>query len=343
MVAALAGPGRPSPSPWWCSIWTRWGQYRPLRKCLVLSILAHLLLAGYATTVRIVALVAARRRAHRLHRGPRGPRGRRRRSCGRVSRPEGRGGLPRKPPAPLLAIPSQPSPAGAEARARRRRRAPARCRRPRRWPRCSTSRRRWRTPPPVPAIRSSRRVRPTSRLPPPPRPPIAPRPPRCRRGLPRAAGRLPRPLRRRRRPARRQQPMPDVYRLRMVPNHARLAEGHGGSPETEAAVQAALQWLADNQIADGHWSARQHEAGRDDPGRRPRPPHAGLHADSAMTGLGLAGLSRLGPDASRRRRTARRSAADWSTCCRSRRPTATWPARRISLPGCIRTPWRPSP
>jgi len=34
---------------------TRWGQSRPLRKCLVLSFLAHMLLAGYATTVNIVA------------------------------------------------------------------------------------------------------------------------------------------------------------------------------------------------------------------------------------------------------------------------------------------------
>lgn len=34
---------------------TRWGQSRPLRKCLVLSVLAHMLLAGYATTVNIVA------------------------------------------------------------------------------------------------------------------------------------------------------------------------------------------------------------------------------------------------------------------------------------------------
>jgi hypothetical protein len=34
---------------------TRWGQSRPLRKCVVLSLLAHLLLAGYATTVQIVA------------------------------------------------------------------------------------------------------------------------------------------------------------------------------------------------------------------------------------------------------------------------------------------------
>jgi len=34
---------------------TRWGQDRPLRKCVVLSFLAHVLLAGYATTVQIVA------------------------------------------------------------------------------------------------------------------------------------------------------------------------------------------------------------------------------------------------------------------------------------------------
>lgn len=34
---------------------TRWGQDRPLRKCVMLSLLAHILLAGYATTVQIVA------------------------------------------------------------------------------------------------------------------------------------------------------------------------------------------------------------------------------------------------------------------------------------------------
>jgi len=34
---------------------TRWGRSRPLRKCVVLSLLAHLLLAGYATTVEIAA------------------------------------------------------------------------------------------------------------------------------------------------------------------------------------------------------------------------------------------------------------------------------------------------
>mgnify|MGYP002623976872 CR=1 FL=1 len=37
---------------------TRWGQAQPLRKCVFLSLLAHLLMAGYATTVKIVAVAA---------------------------------------------------------------------------------------------------------------------------------------------------------------------------------------------------------------------------------------------------------------------------------------------
>lgn len=56
-------------SPVWWGIWcglllmtisllalmrTRWGQSQPLKKCLALSVLAHLLMAGYATTVQIV-------------------------------------------------------------------------------------------------------------------------------------------------------------------------------------------------------------------------------------------------------------------------------------------------
>ena len=40
---------------------TRWGRSDPLRKCLVLSVFAHLLLAGYATTVQIVASAPSRK------------------------------------------------------------------------------------------------------------------------------------------------------------------------------------------------------------------------------------------------------------------------------------------
>jgi hypothetical protein len=38
---------------------TRWGQYKPLRKCVVLSIMAHILIAGYSTTVRLSAMTTA--------------------------------------------------------------------------------------------------------------------------------------------------------------------------------------------------------------------------------------------------------------------------------------------
>jgi hypothetical protein len=81
--------------------------------------------------------------------------------------------------------------------------------------------------------------------------------------------------------------LPDIYKLRMAPDHARVAQVRGGSPETEAAVQAALAWLAANQDPDGRWNARSHEADRatmfDGQDRR----NAGIDADSAMTGLAL--------------------------------------------------------
>ena len=43
-------------------IWTRWGQYRPLRKCLVLSLLAHLLWPAMRRRCEIVGLVPSRPR-----------------------------------------------------------------------------------------------------------------------------------------------------------------------------------------------------------------------------------------------------------------------------------------
>lgn len=38
-------------------MYTRWGTLKPLRKCLVLSLLAHLLLAGYSTTVYVAPAI----------------------------------------------------------------------------------------------------------------------------------------------------------------------------------------------------------------------------------------------------------------------------------------------
>jgi hypothetical protein len=42
-------------------IFTKWGRTQPMRFCVVLSLLAHVLLAGYAATVQIAAAQAARR------------------------------------------------------------------------------------------------------------------------------------------------------------------------------------------------------------------------------------------------------------------------------------------
>lgn len=65
---------------------------------------------------------------------------------------------------------------------------------------------------------------------------------------------------------------------------ANLAEAHGGTPESEAAVEAGLEWLARHQNIDGSWSFRDfltHECGTHcgRPGR--------VQAPTGATGLAL--------------------------------------------------------
>ena len=81
--------------------------------------------------------------------------------------------------------------------------------------------------------------------------------------------------------------VPAIYRLRVAPDRSRVAQLHGATPDSEAAVKAALVWLADNQSADGHWDARTHGAGREQfvAGRDRQ--GAGSYADTGMTGLAL--------------------------------------------------------
>jgi hypothetical protein len=84
-----------------------------------------------------------------------------------------------------------------------------------------------------------------------------------------------------------QQPVPDAYRLRVAPNRDGVAQSHGGTSETEAAVKAALRWLADNQAADGRWDPRTNAAGNETNVLGRNRQGAGSRADTAMTGLAL--------------------------------------------------------
>jgi hypothetical protein len=80
---------------------------------------------------------------------------------------------------------------------------------------------------------------------------------------------------------------PRVYENRRAPHKAEIVAAQGGSPDTEAAVKAALQWLAANQDADGRWDASRFGAGRDRAvvGKNLR--MVGVDADNGVTGLAL--------------------------------------------------------
>jgi hypothetical protein len=81
--------------------------------------------------------------------------------------------------------------------------------------------------------------------------------------------------------------IPGIYKLRVAPDRARLAQQQGGTKETEAAVNAALNWLASNQSADGRWDASQFGAGREDKVLGHDRRGAGANADTGMSGLAL--------------------------------------------------------
>lgn len=81
--------------------------------------------------------------------------------------------------------------------------------------------------------------------------------------------------------------MPDLYRLRMGEGRALAARELGATPDTEAAVELALQWLAANQEKDGRWSAARHGAGREDKVLGHDRSGAGGKADPAVTALAL--------------------------------------------------------
>lgn len=89
--------------------------------------------------------------------------------------------------------------------------------------------------------------------------------------------------------------LPEVYQLR-VQERAEIVEQLGGNARTEAAVQAALRWLAANQMEDGRWDASAHGAGRETRVFGHDRDGAGAESDTGITALAVLAMMGAGHD-----------------------------------------------
>jgi outer membrane biosynthesis protein TonB len=80
--------------------------------------------------------------------------------------------------------------------------------------------------------------------------------------------------------------IPAMLRSR-VSDRLKIAQRHGGTVTSEAAVNAALDWMAANQSADGRWDADAHGAGKESKIMGHDRGGAGKKADTGVTGLAL--------------------------------------------------------
>ena len=80
---------------------------------------------------------------------------------------------------------------------------------------------------------------------------------------------------------------PEIYKLRTAPDRTRVAMQQGATAQSEAAVEAALKWLAENQKPNGSWDASDHGAGRERKVDQRDRQGAGLEADTGVSGLAL--------------------------------------------------------
>jgi len=81
--------------------------------------------------------------------------------------------------------------------------------------------------------------------------------------------------------------LPEAYRSRSAAHRAAALTAGGGNGMTEAAVQAALRWLATNQNEDGRWDCSLHGGGRETKTLGHDRGGAGREADTAVTGLAV--------------------------------------------------------
>lgn len=81
--------------------------------------------------------------------------------------------------------------------------------------------------------------------------------------------------------------VPDLYADRFADDLTELATERGGSSQTEAAVKAALAWLAANQSSNGGWDAAKFGAGYERMVLGHNRQGAGARADTGITGLAI--------------------------------------------------------
>jgi hypothetical protein len=82
--------------------------------------------------------------------------------------------------------------------------------------------------------------------------------------------------------------VPGPLTARVAADRLKAAQPFGATATTEAAVAAALDWLAKNQSRDGRWDADAHGAGREQRAILGHDRHgAGAQADTGITGLAL--------------------------------------------------------
>lgn len=79
----------------------------------------------------------------------------------------------------------------------------------------------------------------------------------------------------------------EAYALRTDADRLGLVESQGGSRRTEAAVAAALKWLAAAQSADGRWDASRYGAGHETRVYDQSRGGAGANADTGISALAL--------------------------------------------------------
>lgn len=89
--------------------------------------------------------------------------------------------------------------------------------------------------------------------------------------------------------------VPEVYQGRLNEEQkSELVRRGGGDETTEAAVEAALAWLAKAQSADGRWNPALHGGGREERAQGQDRGGVGADADTGMTALAILALQGAG-------------------------------------------------